>query len=196
MPFKVIDKNSKTEDWRSIFAARTNPTLSRPWSWCPGSYAHERTDDGKCPHCKQIVAETWRGNREMVPHLVSPLEAGVYLIDVGETDRAPGPRCLKVGSSNNVLRRLQQHAHDPKHERCVVLHCLPCPPGWQVACAMEYLINDQLARRGAAGRSSGETWDYFEWDERHIDFCRMFMVPKLVKEIMQVVERFAERAGR
>ncbi len=61
---------------------------------------------------------------------------------------------------------------------------------------MEYLINDQLARRGAAGRSSGETWDYFEWDERHIGFCRMFMVPELVEGIMRVVKRFAERAGR
>ncbi len=193
MPYEVVDSNSATQNWREIFLPRAQPTLERPWSWCPGSYAREADEDGRCPHCGQTVELTWRGARELKPHLTQPIGAGVYVIDVGRTERVPGHHCFKIGCSKDVTGRLRKHARDRKHEKCAVLHCLPCPPGWQVSMAVECLISEQLSQQGAEALS--KTWEYYDWDDRLVSFCRSFLVPDLVTDILSAVAAHATRAA-
>jgi len=194
MAYPVIDKNSKSEDWRGVLAERGLPSLEMPWSWCPGSYTHEGGADGSCPYCKQSVGITWRGKGELYAHLNMPIGAGVYLFDVGRTDRAPDAgRCFKFGCSTKVVRRLTDHFSDSKHERCVVLHCLPCPPGWQICMTIECLLSELLKRKGAAGsgKPSGQTFEYFKWNEDLISSVRRFLIPDLVTDIMKTFEHYS-----
>lgn len=197
MPYEVIDSNSTTQNWREIFLPRAQPTLERPWSWCPGSYAREANEDGRCPYCEQTVELTWRGAQELKPHLTQPIGAGVYVIDVGRTERVPGHHCLKIGCSKTIAHRLYQHTRDRKHERCAVLHCLRCPPGWQVCMAVECLLSEQLAQQGAirSFKALRRTWDYYDWDDRLVSFCQSLLVPDLVTNILRAVAAHAPRAA-
>jgi hypothetical protein len=194
MPYAVIDGNSSTEDWQTIFAKRARPT-EQDWSWCALSYARKAEEGGICPRCRQKVGITWRGKRELRPHLASPIDAGVYLIEVGVTDRSGGKHCFKIGCSKDVPGRLVAHLRDQRHERCTVLHCLPCPPGWQICNAIECILSDQLVQRGAHS-FSGKTWDYYEWRDDLVDFSTRFLVPGLVEGVLEVVQDFASSATK
>ncbi len=194
MVFPVIDYNSKSEDWRAVLGERGLPSAGAPWSWCRGSYAREGGSDGNCPYCKQSVGITWRGKGELQAHLKMRIGAGVYLLDVGRTDRAPAAgRCFKIGCSTNVSRRFREHFRDSKHERSVILHCLPCPPGWQICTAIECLLSEHLRRKGAVGfaSSSGRTWEYFQWGDDLVSSARRFLLPDLVTDIMKTFEHYA-----
>lgn len=194
MAYPVIDKNSKSEDWRGVLAERGLPSLEMPWSWCPGSYTHEGGADGSCPYCKQSVGITWRGKGELYAHLNMPIGAGVYLFDVGRTDRAPSAgRCFKIGCAQDVFKRLTEHFLDSRNERCVVLHCLPCPPGHRICNVIECLLSEHLSRKGVApsASASGRTWEYYQWNDDLISSVRRFLIPDLVTDIMKTFEHYA-----
>lgn len=191
MAYEVVNGNSTTQDWRAIFMSRAQPSPERAWSWCPGSFTCGVKPQGFCVHCKQQVGFTWRGRSrgELPDHLTRPIASGVYIINVGLTDYVPDHQCFKIGCAKSVISRLRQHSRDRNHQQCVVLHCLPCPPGWYFCTAIEHLLRDQLEARVVKSKALKRREEYYEWNEGHVAFCERFLSPKLVEAIAGAVTR-------
>ena len=197
MPFRVIDAMSKTDDWRAVFLDRVDISLNSEWRWCPGSYTTFPNGAKVCGECGQPDSGTWRtSRREVNLHLTRPIIAGLYVLDVGRYDLADGARCLKIGCSRNIFRRLREHFKNSSHDRCTVLHCLPCPGDYQLGEALECLLSYELERQGAKPipGASSRKYDYYLWRDELADFCRRFLVPELVSDILTTLERRTKAA--
>ncbi len=120
-----------------------------------------------------------------------PVGPGIYLIDVGHYQNAPGPPRLKIGmSESNVLRRLEAHLRNARHERCVVHYCFPVEPSdsltWHIPQMLEHLLHANLTLNGA--EQAKETDDYFTWSDELLEQCIAYLNgPGLVDQIHRLI---------
>jgi len=193
MPYRVIDSNSSTDDWSSVFVQRAEPHAAREWTWCAGSLQRNLSTHSSCPSCGQQIPATWRLRDERNLHLSRPIRAGVYIIDVGRTEFTGETRCLKIGCSRDILRRLREHLKKSAFEKCVVYHCLPCPGDYQIGEAIECLLSHTLEQHGFKPLQSGNarSYDYYIWSDHLLRMCQHILVPELVADVLSAFERRA-----
>jgi len=187
--FKYWSRSEDTDLWHPTFLERAQPTLERDWSWCPASLTHRYTSEKLCEDCGQPVKQV---QEELIrPHVTRPIGPGVYVIEVGQYEKAPGPPCLKIGmSESNVVDRLEKHLQNTSHERCVVHYCFPVELSdgltWQIPQTLEALLHGHLILTGAE-KDKG-SYDYFRYSDELLDRCIEYLNrPGLVDGIHHLI---------
>ena len=192
--FKYWSDTEDTDQWHATFVERAQPTLARDWSWCPASFTHRYTSEKLCEDCGQKVKQVQK--KLIHPHITQPKIAqpigpGIYVIDVGHYQKAPGPPCVKIGmSESSVVNRLEAHLQNASHERCVVHYCLPVELSnglnWQIPQILEALLSAHLIVTGAEKHK--DNYDYFTWSEALLEQCIEYLSsPGLVDRIHRLI---------
>ena len=191
MPYPTFDyETNNPDEWNALFVKRAQPTLTREWSWCPGSFTDHRSPEGTCLDCSQKTEQLWDTPVQKA-HFTIPIVTGLYILELGLTDRAPGAPRLKIGHSMNVVKRVHQHLHDKKHQRCIVHHCFPVSVNdllsWQIPETLENLLNAHMILKGAV-QPQDASFDYFTWEPDLLEICRGYLTPALVQALEQLIE--------
>ena len=187
--FRYWSDAEDTDQWHATFVERAQPTLERDWSWCAASFTHRYTPEKLCMDCGQPVKQVQK--KLIRPHVTQPVGPGIYLIEVGHYQNAPGPPRLKIGmSESSVLRRLEAHLRNARHERCVVHYCFPVEPSdsltWHIPQMLEHLLHANLTLNGA--EQAKETDDYFTWSDELLEQCIAYLNgPGLVDQIHRLI---------